>query len=247
MQHPIQFLPIPLPLTDKNSPSEIFFYRNIIKPILPYVIEMEANGIPIDLSKVKEIEEITDKILEEVQSKLDNHPIIKAFLTEKSKDYRNNQQVKVKDVSDFLVPFNRNNMQHRTYVVNTYLKEIGREKDTLPNWTINDLKKYSEMIGSVFLHQIAFKDSTPSPDTKAKIEAYMRKFAEEKARIYKENVQAKLEGKAKDIKFNPGSSPQKRMLFEFLGIDSEDKTKKGQEKWDRKQLEKLKAKLEENL
>lgn len=241
--HPIDLLPIEDPLTDKNPPDDLYFYENVIMPILPYVMEMEANGIPIDLTEVRKLEDLTEEVLSKVHQIIDTNPIIIDFLTEQSEDFRNNAHAKTKIKEDYVVTFNRNNVIHRTFVVNEYLKSIHADKDCMDKWSIKDIAKYASITGSKFLEDIA-RNNILNPDTAAKIHFYMEVFAIQKANLYNEKVKSRVEGKAKDIKFNPGSTKQKAMLFEFLGIKSEEETPKGQDKWDRDQLEILKKKLE---
>ena len=242
MKHPIDLLPIPLPLEDKNAPDDDYFYNNVIIPILPYIMEMESNGIPIDLEEVKKLETKAKEVLNNVKIKLAENNVIQDFLKVISEDYRNNADIPIKSKDNFTIKFNRSNIIHRTFIINSYLKDIEKESDCLNRWTITDIKKYANMTGSIFMEDIA--KGTYNPDTLSRISGYMLKMADYKAKIYNDKIKKKIEDKAKEISFNPASTKQKQMLFSYLGIESEDTTDKGKDKWDREQLEILKKKLE---
>ena len=243
--NPIDLLPVPKPYSDPNPPTETFFYENVVKQILPDVMKMESTGIPIDLSKVEEIERITDKILGEVQEKLSENPIIQDFLASKYNNYVKEKSVCTKTKESFEKPYNANNKQQRTYVINQYLIDHDLEKDQLDTWSFKDLRKYADIKGLKFLEDLANKNY--SPDTVYKIKGYMERLAEEKYRIYSNNIKEKAIEKGKEISFNPNSTKQKVELFQFLGIEPESKTKKGNDQWNRDQLEILQKKLELEL
>ena len=239
--NPIDLLPVTRPFDDPTPPDENYFYQNVVKNILPDIMNMEATGIPINLDKVKEIETITDNELLKVRQKLINNPIIKDFIEYKTNTYKKNNLVINKTIEDFKKEYVSCSVQIRTFIVNEYLKDHGLEKDQLDKWTIKDLKKYANMTANLFLTSLA--TNRLNTDARAKIEMYMNRLAEEKLRIYELSKQEQVELKSKQIEFNPNSSLQKVELFRFLGIESESQTKGGQDQWNRDNLEKLQKKL----
>ena len=54
---PHNLLPIVRPLEDTTQYDETYFYENVVKHLIPDIVQMEANGIPIDLSKVSVLED----------------------------------------------------------------------------------------------------------------------------------------------------------------------------------------------
>ena len=63
---PHDLLPITRPLEDSNSPNEVYFYNEVIQPLIKDIVQMEANGIPIDLAKVTVLEDTVTTVLDEV-------------------------------------------------------------------------------------------------------------------------------------------------------------------------------------
>ena len=79
------------------------------------------------------------------------------------------------------------------------------------------------------------------------INTAMYQLAQIKSEIYNEN---KIDSKINQLQeqdlihsFNPGSSTQKQMFFEYYGIESENETKAGNPQWDRAELLRLQSLL----
>ena len=244
MKNPIDLLPVHIPFSDPSPPDDYFFYENVVKKLIPNVLEMEQNGIPINLDKVKEIEKITDEVLTRVNEQCETNPILIEFMS-KFKDDKFKSGYTFKKLEDFLTAFNRKNVIHRSFVVNKYLEEHNLEKDKLEEWKIKDIKKYAELNGSKFLQDLA--NNTLDSSDITRIDKYMIALAEYQSELYNNNVRERIEFKKDLIRFNPQSNTQKRALMQFLGLESESKTKKNADQWDRKNLIKLKEKLEEEI
>lgn len=251
---PIDYLPIVRPLEDTSPvPDDMWFYENIVIKLLPDIIRLEATGIPIDLTKVKKVEETVNNVLEDVQHTLANNKLIKLFLSIKYNDKERTTirqtESKQKSFEDFLKPFDPKNKVHRSFVVNTYLHNINRDDMQVEEWSKKDLKKLNQIIASKFISDILYNN----------IQGYMEPIlrqamvdlATQKAEVYNSNrLEAKKERLAKErdnLSFNPNSPQQKQQFFEMLGIESEYKTKAGSPQWDRKSLETLNKLLESML
>lgn len=244
-QCPIDLLPITRPLETSEEPSQTFFYENVVSKLVPDIVRLEANGIPIDLSKVAAVEETVDTVLENVYTKLENNTLMLKFLTSentaKVKAKSQELESKKKSVSDYLVPFNPKNKTHRSYVVNTYLSSIGQTDMCMDEWSVKDLKKLNQILASNFIANLASNNIQSFMHNI--IETAMEQMATDKANAYNKN---KIDAKIEDLKtnklvrnFNPGSSLQKQKFFSFLGIESEKETKAGNPQWDKKELERL--------
>ena len=244
-QCPIDLLPIARPLETSEEPSQTFFYENVVSKLVPDIVRLEANGIPIDLSKVATVEETVNSVLENVYTKLENNSLMLKFLTSennaKVKAKSQELEAKKKSVSDFLVPFNIKNKTHRSYVVNTYLTSIDREDMAMDEWSVKDLKKLNQILASTFIANLV--NSNIQSFMHNTIEVAMEQLATDKANAYNKN---KIDAKIEDLKtdklirsFNPGSSLQKQKFFSFLGVESEKETKAGNPQWDKKELERL--------
>ena len=242
--NPLDLLPIERPLeSQKPWPSDTYFYENVVIKLLPDVIKLETTGIPIDLSKVKEVEDTVNNVLRDIKDILKDNKFIQEYLTNKyiheSDDALAN--LKTKTTSDFLVPFDVKKKAHRSAVVNYWLKNNGHEDMVLEEWSIKDLRMCNQILASKFLTDLINKDIKGYMSNW--IEEAMQEFAEEKARIYNQSkfssYQAKMEEKKNKLSFNPGSTLQKQEFFQMLGIESDSETTKGAPQWNRAALEQL--------
>ena len=242
---PHDLLPIKRPLEDSNSPNEVYFYNEVIQPLIKDIVQMEANGIPIDLTKVSVLEDTVTNVLDEVHRKLANNELMLKFLrtvaTQYKKDKAEELETKKKTPEDFIKPFDIKNKVHRSYAVNTYLLSIDRKDMCMEEWSVKDLQKLNQILASNFLQ--ALLDKTINSSMEVYITSAMEALANDKADIYNKNkIGTKIEQlQEQDIirGFNPGSPIQKQNFFKFYGIESEKETKTGNPQWDRKELERL--------
>lgn len=250
--HPIDLLPIKRPLEDSDYPDETYFYQNVVCKLIPDIIRMETNGIPINLSKVSGVEETVNSALENVYTQIAASPLMLKHLEaeNKAKCAAKAQvlETKKKTIEDFLVVYNSKNKVHRAYVVNYYLTSIDKTDMCMDEWSVKDLKKLNQIISSKFLQDLI--DNNIQSYMESTINAAMQKLAQDKAEAYNKN---KIESKIEAVKsekliksFNPGSSLQKAKFFAFYGVESENETAAGNAKWDRKEIERL-LKLLNNL
>lgn len=242
--NPIDLLPVKTPLTDPSPPTEVDFYNNVVRHLIKDVIKMELNGIPISLHKVKELEDTVTKVLLDAAEKLKNNLLIQEFL---NKTIREKQGIeKPKTYQDFLKSYNHKNKIHFSYVINHYLRGSNKGKGyTQEEWTKRDLKKLCQVYETTFLRNMLNSELTADNVTYIVLPA-MQKLAQEKADIYNTNRKEKLNREVqKELSkgFNPSSSVQKEAFFKSLGIESESLTNKGQDQWNRKELEKLNSQL----
>lgn len=245
--NPIDLLPIKEPLTDPSPPSEVDFYNNVVRHLIKDIIKIELNGIPIDLSKVEELEETITKVLSELSEKLSKNPLVQEFLHKMAKDKQ--KEVKSKTYEDFLTPFNGKNKIHLSKVINYFLKRINKEIFMQDEWTKTDLKKLCQVSETSFLRNLLNNELTVSDTTDVILPA-MQELAQIKADIYNKNKKQNKEKEFQEILdkgFNPGSSMQKEAFFKFFGIESESLTDKGQDQWNRKELERLNSQLSLSL
>ena len=242
---PHGLLPITRPLEDTNPPDETYFYDNVIQPLIKDIVQMEANGIPIDLSKVSKLETTVVDVLSEVHKKLANNDMMLDFLksvtTQYKKDKAEELESKKKEPEDFLKPFDVKNTTHRTFVVNTYLTSNGKDDMIMEKWGVKDLKKLNQILASKFISDLL--EGNIQDYMQIYINTAMYRLAQMKSEIYNEN---KIDSKINQLQnqdlihsFNPGSSTQKQNFFKFYGIESEKETKAGNPQWDRTELLRL--------
>ena len=245
IKSPHDLLPIVRPLETTVYPDNTFFYENVVKKLIPDIIQMEANGIPINLDKVNELEKVVTNVLDEARNKLANNDMMLDFLKYTEDKFKKDKTIeleaKKKDTSDFLKSFNIKNTIHRTFVVNHHLDKHNKSDMKIDKWSIKDLKKLNQILVSKFISDLL--DNNIQEYMKPEIEEAMIKLAETKADIFNKN---KIETKIEDLQnknlidnFNPASSLQIQNFFEYYNIKSENKTKGGNPQWDRAELERL--------
>ena len=242
---PHDLLPIVRPLEDTTQYDETYFYENVVQPLIKDIVQMEANGIPIDLSKVSKLETTVVDVLSEVHKKLANNDMMLDFLksvtTQYKKDKAEELESKKKEPEDFLKPFDVKNTTHRTFVVNTYLTSNGKDDMIMEKWGVKDLKKLNQILASKFISDLL--EGNIQDYMQIYINTAMYRLAQMKSEIYNEN---KIDSKINQLQnqdlihsFNPGSSTQKQNFFKFYGIESEKETKAGNPQWDRTELLRL--------
>ncbi|MCL2313058.1 MAG: hypothetical protein FWC41_11370, partial [Firmicutes bacterium] len=221
---PHDLLPIPNPKVDPNSNDRTWFYENVIKHLIPDIIKMEANGIPICLDKVAELEEIVTNVIQKVHEKLKNNSSMLQFLQHIAENTKVSKtkvlEAKKRHWKDYLKPFDINNTTHRSYVINTYLIAQNKKDMCMDKWSIKDLKKLNSILASNFLQALLSKKVHSSMSSY--IDASMQLIAKEKAEIFNKNkIDTKIEAvQQTDLikSFNPASAPQKQEFFKFFNI-----------------------------
>lgn len=251
---PWDLLPVKEPKTE--NPDDDYFYKNVIKHLIPDVVRVMANGIPIDIDKVRELEATLNDVLEKVDNSVQNNTYIKQFQilqhTELQKIYIAEQRLKMKLPKHFLKEFKPSDMTHRSYFMEEIYKDILKNatknvnspykpEDTLvtgiPKWTLADAKRYTTVHPAVRL--LVTKLIVP---TNKFAKAAMKQLAIDKATIYNKRYYNNIENSS-ELKlppFNVASSTQKRKLFDWLGISSDKVSKDtGLPKWDRDEVERV--------
>ena len=118
----------------------------------------------------------------------------------------------------------------------------GIPEEKLPTgvskWSVSLVKKYAKFNK---LLQLFLKGELP-PDTPV-VQTAMMRLAQDKAEMYNQKYLSQVENL--DVPypvFNPASPKQKQELFEMLGIESSEVSKRtGLPSWDRKQIEQINA------
>lgn len=244
---PHDLLPIDKPSIEPHKDDSTYFYEKVVKHLIPDMVRMMNNGIPIDLQKVSELEDTVVSVLDKVHDKLRTNDLMLEFLKETSTGIKKQKikqlEAKKKEPSDFLKEFDPKNKIHRTYLVNTYLKYEGKDDMILPEWSVKDLKKLNQIIASKFIDDLLNKSSEYTKYGNNLITMAMEQLACDKCEAYNKN---RIESKIQSLDnsdiitlFNPGSDVQKRNLMKFLGIESENTTKAGNEQWNRNELQRL--------
>ena len=141
LESPHDYLPIKDPRYNKLPRT--FFYNNVIKPLILDTVRVCSNGIPIDLNKVKDLDNEITNILNNNKNILKNNKIIKNYLYTKNKcliaNLVNNTKTEFVTKDKFIgIEFNYlSDKIHRSYVVNRYLNSIDRNIEL--NFTSSEL------------------------------------------------------------------------------------------------------------
>lgn len=253
---PHDLLPQPNPKTTEYSVD--FFYEMVSKHLVKDVVRIMNNGIQMDMHKIAELQEVLDNRLKEVDQILENNPIIKEFQAEQYKklieEYIALQREKMKSHEEFPVKW-KYDLVCRSYFMKIWLEQNNVEtevetSDTLPTgipkWTVNQIKAINKELGDPILQALIDKSL---PENHPLVQQTIRAIQEDKAALwnakYEDNIQ-NAKTRVEFPKFNPGSAPQKAALMEWLGYESDIKSKTtGNDSWGRKALEALKGIVED--
>lgn len=227
---PWSLLPAPEPAT--VSPPDGYFYDMVAKHLIKDTIRLMANGLPIDLNKVQELESTLDVTLSKVQQSLASNPIVRQYLSERytriTREYIADQQSKMKPPDHFIKPFNHKNLDHRSYFMYFFIegKSISPPDELLPSgipkWSANDVKKLSS--NHIILAKLL--DGTISPSNLF-VQQAMQLLAQHKSEIYNRKYEDNIRTLAgvEYPDFSPASPDQKHeLLTGILGYESEKLT-----------------------
>ena len=191
--NPIDLLPVPRPLEDTSPMTETDFYFNVVHPMIPDIIKLMLIGIPVDLTKVKDLEAVLDDTITKANRILSDNPrIIKFMQSINLKGYNDKRRV----YSYYYKDFNVSKEEHRKYVINYILKK--QDKPLLEKCSKKEYLNYEFSLG---ITDITIKEA-------------MVQLAEEKADIYNRSINI-------DSTFNAASPLQKKQFFEFWKLPSE--------------------------
>ena len=224
---------LPVPEPAKDRPPIDHFYQETSKHLVRDVVRIMNNGIPINLERVKELEDVLDTLLAQVADTLANNRIINSYLIQRHKrqvaEYISDQQSKMKPPSHFLKPFNFKDMSHRSYFMHIYANDqgIAPPTDTLPTgiskWPANTAKK---LAASRPLLQRFLEGKLP--ESNSYVQQALLLWSTHKAEIYNrqyvDNIATCKNGTNTKIElpeFNPSSPDQKHDIFvDILGFES---------------------------
>ena len=134
---PHNLLPIKRPLEDSNSPNEVYFYNEVIQPLIKDIVQMEANGIPIDLAKVAVLEDTVTNVLDEVYRKLANNELMLKFLRTVATQYKKD---KAEELHRRIIELNEKS--NHKYFGGIVVLDGGQ-------WKINSSEKYFYVKGNL--------------------------------------------------------------------------------------------------
>ena len=245
LESPHDYLPIKDPRYNKLPRT--FFYDNVIKPLILDTVRVCSNGIPIDLNKIKDLDNEITNILNNNKNILKNNIIIKNYLYTKNKcliaNLVNNTKTEFVTKDKFIgIEFNYlSDKIHRSYVVNRYLNSIDRYREyIIKEWLLSDLKKLNMIISSNFISKLLNKGINNDNEY---VLLGKEDYIKDKVRIYNKKKACKIKTGLKKLKenseFNPNSSTQKSDLFSMLDIDIEEKTKSGNDSTGKDVINKL--------
>jgi len=119
---PIEHLPIKMPW--EHDPGPEFFYRNIVHPIIPDMLDLMTVGLTIDQEAVEELRVTITDVLSNVDSTLAKNPLIlrhqKEVLPRAQQEHADKATAATRTPEYYLSEFKPSDMVHRTWVMNTY-------------------------------------------------------------------------------------------------------------------------------
>lgn len=228
--------------------SESHFYHYTAKWLVRDTVRIMLNGLPIDLHRVRKLDEELQQILEGVVDRIDKNPTVTRFNEYRHESMKESyiklQKSKLKTHLDFIAPFNSKNVVHRCFFMDSFADKVSLRKpaEKLPQgcskWSVKLIRQFATKyppLGRLVKHEI-------SPDSPSAKEA-MILMANTRAALYNEKYLQNI--RTPDIPvpvFNPGSAQQKQQLFNWAGYSSDKvSSKTGLDSWDREQIEHLNA------
>ncbi len=239
---PYELLPLDLPANyDPAIDDPGYFYNNFAKKFIPDMIKMTCNGLNIDSKAVEDLRVVIDEVLITVADRLNKSPLIKQVQEYRYPKFAKKQKEEalksIRTIKHYTKDFNKKDITHRTYVVNTYLEHIMQSMDIRDKWTISDLKKYNVWLQDRFIK--ALIKGTISPNN-IHAKKGMKKLAEVKLELWNRPRYEKSTSAVIIPAFNPGSSLNLQELFEMLKIEPLSVSKKtGNASWNRDNIEEL--------
>ncbi len=238
---PYELLPQPFPSDFDPGPS--WFCDNFAKKFIPDMIQMMNTGLTIDQKAVEDLRVVIDEVLDSVTEQLLKNNLIKQYQKHRfpaaQKAYEEQCTQAVRTSEYYLKQYKPGDMVHRTWVINTYLRHLRKDKDCRDKWTVVDLKKYNIFLKDPLVTAII--DKRPLTANKHTI-AGMQALAEYKAELWNRPRYEKAEQKVTLNSFNPNSNKQMKEFFEMLKIQPLAFSKDtGEASWGRDQLEELKG------
>ena len=245
MKNPIDLLPISAPKTfDPSEGDPDYFYREVIKPLIPDFIRMMDNYLTLDWEAVDGLKDTIDNVLDIVETTLSKNEVIIKFQEQQYPKrfalYKEETLKSCRTIEHYTKIYDPSNAIHRTYIVNEILKLDKTEDLCKDKWSVKDVKALYEYTGSSVLQFILDKTVEPQSDL---AKQSMINLATDKMTIWNKVRTDKVDTvKKEDLvpPFNPGSSLQKKELFEMLEIEPLAFSKDtGLASWGRDQIEEL--------
>jgi DNA polymerase I-like protein with 3'-5' exonuclease and polymerase domains len=206
------------PRYNEEQFNQRHYYEFILKPAIPVIVKMMAAGQTIDLDKVKDMKQNVEAMKEDMIQKISNVPRVKEF-HDKTDAARINaflEPVRKSLVSPKYGPY-KNDVATRTFVVN-YWTGLNLEKVSAKDLKTMDYPICKLLDNKEFTH----KDVVEAVNAYAEHKANTLNIRNN--RIDKlENPRKYLEG---SLGFNPFNYSQNTRLWQYLGLESEEVSKK---------------------
>jgi hypothetical protein len=237
---PYQHLPMPFPADYDPGPG--FFYDEFAKAFIPDMVKMMDAGLHIDQDAVEDLRSVVEKSLIGVEKTLIGNTLIQAFqksrLPATQKAYAEHCTQACRELEYYIKSFKPGDMLHRTWVMNTFLKHLKRNKDVHDKWSLKDLKQYNIFLKDPLVTGLIEK--RPLSQNKHVL-AGMRALAQYKLDLWNRPRLEKAQQPVDLDPFNPNSAKQVKELFEFLEIPPQAYSKEtGEASWGREQIELVK-------
>lgn len=222
-----QLLPIAEPRYHQETPR--YFYENVLKPLLPTIIELAETPMPIDMEVIEEIKQEALAQKEPAFAKLQEYPAVKSYM----------ETVQQNLIDNFIEPLleQKRNWPTRVYkhtpVDRTFVmnKLTGESRDS---WKVADIKQYlAEEEAPDPLVQ-AILDKSSSLPTNSRMQILMKSHRT----VNQTKLQHKLDNPEqyldpKQLTINPNASQQMRGLWKSLGLESDVLTPKKEESFNK--------------
>lgn len=243
---PFERLPVKMPCDYDPGPS--YFYDNFVSHFIPDMIKMVNLGLKVDPKAVEDLRILIDEVQKSVYERLGKNQYVSDYQEnhrrpKAQKEHEKEAVKSVRTVDHYLKPFKENDITHRTWLINTHLKDIGKKSDTRDKWTVKEIKDLNIFLKDPFLDNVVNKRVDGANST---VKKAMKALAEYKLELWNRPRYEKQKKKVKIEAFNPNSSKQTSELFQMLKIPARAYSKDtGEPSWGRDQLEELRKESED--
>jgi hypothetical protein len=236
----------------ERSYSRYWFYKNVLRQLLPLTINMMNNGLPLNMDRVHELDGHLDEILGKADAEVLNLPTVMEYWEKSRLEKAEREKKKYKDSIDLdnIKIYKSTNSDY----INLFITILYPDK-TLPikakNWTFTVIKTFDSILAEAIKNKNLERLRFVEPYSKVfiEVEQTLRTVAKQnKIRKSEETAVNKKERAILDFEFKPltSAAQKKYILQKGFGIVSNTKSMAtGEDSFNREELTRLSKEVRE--
>lgn len=239
-----QLADAPSPINAHYEPSH--FYHHTAKWLIRGTVRMMLTGVPMSMTRVEDLEGTLERIIASVHTGIANNPTVKAFLEKRHEEdvekYIADMKSRMRGPDHYLKDFDASKAIDRSYFMDIFARRVGMQmpSEKYPSGVSKWPAALVKRLAAVHLPLKALADKSLSAKNATAVEAAWA-MAKDKAEAFnKRYVDAINNPQLEQRSFNPGSTTQKREIFDWLAIPSEAVSPTtGEASWNKEQIERV--------